>query len=219
MIKYNTFIFDFDYTLADATPGIVKCVNYALEQAGLKSESTDNIRKTVGMALPEMFCELTGIDDDKMAEQFKSDFLKLADDIMTECTSLLPDTISILTQLKQHGYNTAIVSTKLRYRIDDALQKFGIQNLIDIIIGLEDVTVPKPSPEGLLKAIAFFKVEKSFVLYIGDSLIDANTAKNADVDFAAILTGTTKIEEFIKLPHKYITKNLTELLQSMENTE
>ena len=211
-MKYKTFIFDFDYTLADATVGIVECTNYALKQIGFPTESVDDIRNTVGMTLGDMFSTLTGVTDDSLRQQFFPLFLKRADEIMADSTVLFTDTIDVVKQLRDKGCNTAIVSTKVRYRIEEILKKFGITELFDFVIGLEDVTEPKPSPEGLLKAIERFGVKHSSVLYIGDSLIDANTANNAGVDFAAVLTGTTTHNDFQTLPYVYIAKSLTEML-------
>ena len=214
-MKYKTFIFDFDYTLADATTGIVECVNYALTQAGLETASVDSIRKTIGMTLMDIFFELTGIKDDDRVDIFFSSFMSRADEIMTENTILFDDTINVLTKLKQDGYNTGIVTTKLRRRINEVLNKYDITGLIDYIVGYEDVENPKPSPEGLLKAIKYFGDDKHSVLFIGDSMIDANTAANAGVDFAVVLTGTTEKEEFYKLPYIYIAQDLTELFSNM----
>jgi phosphoglycolate phosphatase len=215
-MKYTTFIFDFDYTLADATTAIVECVNYTLEQAGLRPKSCDDIRKVVGIALRDMLFELTGVVDDKILDQLVSDFIFMADKVMKEKTVLYDDTVDTLLKLKNSGHNTAIVTNKFHYRIIEVLEKFDITELVDYIVGSEDVKVPKPSPEGLLKAIDFFREDKSLVLYIGDSHIDANTAASASVDFAAVLTGTTIMEEFLKLPHIYIAKNLTELIQNLD---
>ena len=216
-MKYKAFIFDFDYTLADATTGIVECVNYALIQAGLKPASRENIRKTVGMTLRDILYELTGINDNKSADKFFSDFISRADDIMTESTVLFDDTIDILSRIKQDGYKTAVVTTKVRYRVDEILDKYSFTGLIDYIVVYEDVENVKPSPEGLIKAINYFGDDKSSVLFIGDTLIDANTAFNASVDFAAVLTGTTGQNEFLDLPHVCISKNLTELFECLFN--
>jgi phosphoglycolate phosphatase len=46
-------------------------------------------------------------------------------------------------------------------------------------------------------------------------LIDANTAVNAEVDFAAVLTGTTAAEDFIALPNVCIAGSLTEILRTI----
>ena len=49
------------------------------------------------------------------------------------------------------------------------------------------------------------------VLYVGDSLYDAGAAKNAGVDFAAVLTGNTKGEEFAPYLSVQIINSLREL--------
>jgi phosphoglycolate phosphatase-like HAD superfamily hydrolase len=54
----------------------------------------------------------------------------------------------------------------------------------------------KPDPEGLLKALHLLEVEKAEAIFAGDSLIDQDTAHNAGVRFAAVLTGETKKIEF-----------------------
>lgn len=73
--------------------------------------------------------------------------------------------------------------------------------LIDLIIGSNDVKSHKPEPTGLLRAIDHFHMAKDDVLYTGDSYIDAETARNAGVDFLAITTGTTSAETFARYPH------------------
>jgi len=216
-MKYKTWVFDFDYTLADATAGIVESVNYALNQLGLEASSREDIRKTVGMKLDDIFCELTDISDEQSAKLFVSNFMYMADKIMTDNTVLFDDTIDVLSQLRQSNCNTAIVSTKCHYRIDEALAKFNITNLIDYIVGLEDVADAKPSPEGLLKVIDYFGSDKQSVLFIGDSLIDAKTAANAGVDFAAVLTGTTTAQDFLKFSHIHIANNLSEFKNCIDN--
>jgi phosphoglycolate phosphatase len=124
---------------------------------------------------------------------------------------LYADTINTLRYLKRSGLNTGIVTTKHHFRIVETLNLHGALDLIDIIVGGEEVKVPKPSPEGLLLAIDSLKEERSNVLYIGDSLIDAKTALAANVDFAAVTTGTTERAEFSQYPHIKIIKNLSEL--------
>jgi phosphoglycolate phosphatase len=212
-MKYKFYIFDFDFTLADATPGIVESVNYALIRLDLKPENRDNIRKTVGMTLKDTFFKLTGITDTQLSEQFAFYFKIMADQVMTENTVLFNDSINVLTKLKKKGCGNAIVTSKFHYRIDEVLCKYGITELIDYIVGYEDVDTAKPAPQGLLKAVAHFGSDKRSVLYIGDSLIDANTAVNAEIDFAAVITGTTGAQEFSRLPYIYIANDLTTLME------
>jgi len=80
-------------------------------------------------------------------------------------------------------------------------------------VGRKCVINAKPDPEGTDLAIARLGASKAETLYIGDSLIDAFTARNAQVDFAAVTTGCTAREEFIAsgAPYVAIMKDLSEL--------
>jgi phosphoglycolate phosphatase len=53
------------------------------------------------------------------------------------------------------------------------------------------------------------------VLYIGDNYIDALTAQNAQVDFAAVTTGSTTAEEFKKYSNVYVGTSLTDIFQHL----
>ena len=57
----------------------------------------------------------------------------MADAVMTSGTVLFGDTVKVLSGLKSKNVNTAIVTGKYHYRIDEILEKFGIQDLIDYI--------------------------------------------------------------------------------------
>ena len=79
----------------------------------------------------------------------------------------------------------------------------------DIIIGGEDVKKAKPSPQGLLKALRCLHRKKKDTLYIGDSIIDAQTALLAGVDFVGVLNGMTTREELAEYRHRQILPDLT----------
>ncbi len=212
-MKYNTFIFDFDYTLADATPGIVSSFNHAFNKLGVPECDVETIRKTVGLPLDKAFIELTSSQNEALIPHFKTLFREKADEVMSKSTVLFEDTVSTLQALKQNGINTGIVTTKYRFRIIETLNLHGILDLFDIIVGGEDVKNPKPSPEGLFLAIDGLNAKILNTLYIGDSLIDAKTALAANVDFAAVTTGTTSEEEFLEYSCIKISNRLSDLFK------
>lgn len=104
------------------------------------------------------------------------------------------------------------MTTKYRYRIEQIFGKYNALDLLDIIIGGEDVKEEKPNPEGLLVAINKWQLEKEDILYVGDSLVDAKTAENAGVSFAAVLTGTTTKEDFEQYESVYIGKGIEDIV-------
>lgn len=209
--EYSTYIFDFDYTLGDSAKGIEISINYALDQLGYKEKTAEEIKKTIGMSLKNTLLYLTGEDDEEKAELFSGYFKEKADEVMVKNTELYPSAKAFLSKLKSKGCQTAIVTTKFHYRIKEILAKFDMEELIDLIVGAEDVKVEKPSPEGLLYAAKQLKADIGRVLYIGDSLVDAQAADLGKVDFAGVLTGTTKEGELSKYKNVCIAENLKEL--------
>lgn len=215
-MKYDTVIFDFDFTLVDASGAIINCVNYALGMVGEEEKPPDLIRKTIGMTLKRTFFTLTGRgEDSSLTDEFLVYFKEQADRIMAKNTALMPDTLDVLRKIKADNLNTAIVTNKFAYRIREVLEIYKIADLIDYIVGYEDVTEAKPSPEGIGMAVAHFGIDKSRAVYIGDSLVDAETAANAGIDFAAVTTGETKAEEFKKYPNVTVAADLTGIMETL----
>lgn len=132
---------------------------------------------------------------------------------MTVNTTLYPETIEVLTALKQKGSKIGIISTKYRYRIQELLSQHLPAGFMDIIIGGEDVKTAKPSPEGLLLAINRLGCRNEDTLYIGDSTVDAETAQAGKTDFVGILHGATTREELETYPHLFISPDLYALIR------
>lgn len=207
----KAIIFDFDYTLGDSTNGIVLSTNYALRKLGFSSKNISDIKNTIGLSLKETYFALTQNNNPEAAEQFATLFKKKADNVMLDNTFLYTGVKEILQNLKSNGYKTAIVSTKFHYRIKQILEKFSIIELIDVIVGAEDVKTEKPDPEGLFAAIKHLDVLKEEVLYVGDSVVDAKTAANANITFLAVLSGTTTKDDFEKYNCAYIGANIHDI--------
>ncbi|WP_300700152.1 HAD-IA family hydrolase [Bacteroides sp.] len=215
-MSYTTYLFDFDYTLADSSRGIVTCFRNVLTRHGYMDVTDDQIKRTIGKTLQESFSILTGVTDPEQLEGFRKEYSKEADTHMTVNTVLFLETKSVLIALKDAGARIGIISTKYRYRIKELLDQHFPTNFMDIIVGGEDVKNAKPSPEGLLLAIKQLHTTKAETLYIGDSTVDAETAQNAGVDFAGVTHGVTTAQELSKYPHWKIMSTLDELLDGSD---
>ena len=215
-MNYTTYLFDFDYTLADSSRGIVTCFRNVLTRHGYTEVTDDDIKRTIGKTLEDSFSILTGVTDAGQLAGFKAEYRKEADTHMTVNTVLFLETKSVLTALKDSGARIGIISTKYRFRIKELLDQHFPEDFMDIIVGGEDVKAAKPSPEGLLLAIKRLHVSKAETLYIGDSTIDAETAQAAGVDFAGVTHGVTTAKELEKYPHRKIMSTLEELLAVQE---
>jgi phosphoglycolate phosphatase len=210
-LKYKAYIFDYDYTLVFSEPGILMCFRHTFESFGYPGILDEDIVRTIGMPLKDALSQLTGVEDETELENMRACFHDKADEVMNANTELYPDTVPTLDEIRRRGGLIGIVSNKLRRRIADMLEMRGLMHYADVIIGPEDISIGKPNPEGLLMAIERLTVKKDATLYIGDSIIDGETARNAGVDFVGVTTGTTTEEDFAKEPSIKIIQNLSEL--------
>lgn len=210
-MKYQAILFDFDYTLGDATASIYEGFCYAFEKMGYPRPDREAVRRTVGHMLEDEFTMLTGVDDPAQRAEFRRWFQEKVADTQAEKTELLPGAEELLGALHQRGVKLGIVTSKRNDTLRKILARHGVLDQLDFTVGGDLVGLPKPDPEGLNAGIAALGVEKAYVLYCGDTTIDAGTARNAGVDFAAVLNGTTPAEDFAGYPSVHIAPDLPEL--------
>jgi len=197
---FHTLIFDFDYTLADSSKGVILCVNHALERLSLPPVDAERIKRTIGLPLEETFRRLTGREDPNQELEFERLYVQRADEIVAELTILLPFVPETLRSLKGAGLALGIISNKFRRRIEVIMKRENLLDCFDVIVGSEDVTRHKPDPESLVTAIQRLNGTPESALYVGDSVTDAETAKRAGVPFVAVLSGVTPKEHFKEYP-------------------
>ena len=211
----DAIIFDFDYTLADSSPGIIESANYALSRLGLPPATPDTIRRTIGLSLPATLLALAGPEHGSphanLEQAFQDYFVERADEVMADSTTLfdfVPDTVR---ELSKRGLKLGIVSSKYRRRIEAVLEREGLRDRFGVIVGGEDVSAFKPDPGGLISAVKKLASVPKNVLYVGDSLVDAETAKRASVPFVAVLSGVTERHEFSEYTVQHVLRSVSEL--------
>ena len=193
---FQTVIFDFDYTLADSSRGVIECINFALDGLSLPTVSAEMACQTIGLSLSDTFLKLAGQQHIAKCDEFARLFIKRADEVVADLTVLFDSVPGTAELLKKHDVTLGIVSTKFRYRIETILRRENLLYPFEVIIGGEDVSEHKPDPEGLLTAIERLGSVPSNCLYVGDSVTDAETAKRAVVPFVAVLSGVTPKDAF-----------------------
>jgi len=189
-------VFDFDFTLADSSAGVIECAGYALREMGFPPAEPGAVRRTIGLSLERGLEDLTGSVDPAQQARYRSLFVARADEVMVDRAAWLPGAVESLDLLRETGLKLGIVSTKYRYRIQAILEKHGALDRFAAIVGIEDIPLPKPDPSGLLLALKTMSTRTSQAIYVGDHVVDAEAAKRAGVRFVGVLTGTTTADEF-----------------------
>lgn len=208
----QAIIFDFDYTLADSSGGVIECINFALDRLGLPLAADAEIRRTIGLPLPDTLAMLVGSEYVRDTDEFTRLFVERADEVMADRTQLFDSVPQTVTALQKSGIRLGIVTLKYRYRIEAVLRREQLTDAFEVIIGFEDVSEQKPNPTGLLTAVEKLECGRQNCFYVGDSLTDAKTAQQANIDFIAVLSGVTPRAAFEGYDVYAVLKDVSGLL-------
>ncbi len=212
-MNYKAICFDFDYTLADCTDSIVDGFRYGFVQLGYPEPGYEAVRLTVGLMLEDAFIQLSGETDPAIVAKFRPLFIESAMERQRQETVLLPGGEELLKSLHSAGVKLGIVSSKRGDTISYVMNRLGLGDTMDCILGSEHVKSHKPNPEGILEAMDRLGVAPSETLFCGDTVIDAEAAQRAGVSFAAVLNGTTEAAAFEAFPHVAICDDLIHLAE------
>jgi phosphoglycolate phosphatase len=198
MKKYKAFIFDFDRTIADSEKAVLFCYNQTFAHFGHPPLDPLAFKAIVGKPAEVQLRYLTGEEDPGKIEEIKAWHKQISFKYMSDMTTFFPGVREGLEILQNAGIKTGVVSNKSFELMRVPLERDGILPFLNKIFGIEQVPAPKPDPQGLLNLINAFGLDKKDALYVGDSLIDQDTAKNGELDFAAMALGGTPREAFYR---------------------
>ncbi len=201
-------IFDLDGTLIDSYQAIYLSFRYTYENLGLQPLSFDEVKRAVGLGLSKTFSDLLG--EERVPEALRF-FRQKYEEVYRKNTYLLPNARLVLEALPARGIKLAIATNKLGRFSREIFQHFGMDKLFATILGDEDVLQNKPHPEMLLLAMEKMGLRNEEVVFIGDSLIDIETGKNAGVRVFAIPTGVSTREELERAGPTLILNGLPDL--------
>ena len=188
----DTLIFDLDGTLLNTKHLIdmsfIETFKHFYPEKELTEEELDSF---FGPTLHQSFSKYTS-DEEQINEMIKyyREFNIANHDTNVEA---FPGAREMLRTLHQKKYHLAVVSSKKDDLVKHGLDLFGLLDYFDVILGSDEVNEPKPSPEGILKALDMMKEDrdleeiKKHSLYIGDNMSDMEAARNAGIRSCGVL--------------------------------
>lgn len=187
MIDYahiNALLFDLDGTLLDSFEAHYRAYQVMLPQFGIHL-GREAFYATYTPDWFQMYAQL-GIPRDQWQA---ADEIWLAA-VVQEEAALFPDVRAALARLRPR-YRLAIVTAGSRERVQRDLARVDLGVELDVIVTGDDVRVAKPDPEGLHLALGELGVPVTEALYVGDTAVDHETARNAAMPFIGRRSGFT----------------------------
>ena len=184
----NTVIYDLDGTLLDTLEDLWTAVNHALSVCNMPERSLDEVRRFVGNGIKMLMIRAVpggeeNPDFDKAFEAFKQYYGVHCNDT-TKPYDGIPE---LLQELKKEGYAVAIVSNKIDSAVKDLNERYFPQ--VKVAIGDRENLRRKPEPDGVFLALKELGRTQGEAVYVGDSDVDLQTARNAGLPCISVLWG------------------------------
>lgn len=194
---YKLAVFDMDGTILDTLEDLKDSTNFALEECGYPTRSYDEVRRFVGNGIRKLIERavpegLTVEQIDRVHEVFTEHYKVHCADKTKAYDGIKP----LLEKLRASGVKTAVVSNKADYGVQELCKEY-FDGLFDYAVGEREGIRRKPAPDAVNEALRVLGIDKSEAVYIGDSDVDFETAKNAELPCISVLWGF-RDEEFLR---------------------
>jgi HAD superfamily hydrolase (TIGR01549 family) len=213
-MKINTILFDLDGVLIDSSIIWARIHQKTAKKLNLRVPSRKEITNLWGESWDFIIEALwPGINPQLFKETANE--IKKRENILLKP---IKDVMNVLKELKETGYNLGLVTAGSKESLRASLREAGIDTeFFKIIIADEDTKNHKPDPEPILLACNLLNVKTDNAIYVGDSLFDYRSAKSANVEFIAVLTGDVKEKEFKNQGVKNIISSVAELTKFLKS--
>ena len=191
-------IFDLDGTLLNTLEDLTDSTNFALSKFNFPQKTIDQVRRYVGNGVQRLIERaIPGGSSNPNFEKCLNLFKEHYKENMFNKTAPYDGIIPMLKKLKSHKIRTAVVSNKFDDAVKGLCKKY-FDGLIDFCAGENELQGirKKPAPDTVLKVLKEFGIKSDDAIYIGDSEVDVQTAKNANIECISVLWGF-KNKEFL----------------------
>lgn len=188
-MKYKAVIFDMDGTILDTLDDLTNAVNHCLKVHDFPLRDKCEVRCFVGNGIHKLIER--AVPKETKPEKIESvyqDMLVYYQQHCDELTKPYSGIIELLKNLRENGYLTAVVSNKADTAVVALCEKY-FSGLFDAAVGEKPGVDRKPAPDSVYAVLEKLGVEKEWVVYIGDSEVDIETAKNAGIDCISVAWG------------------------------
>jgi len=188
-MSYDVYVFDLDGTLLDTLGDLTASVNHALRWAGMPERTIEEIRWFVGNGVKKLMERAipNGLNNprfDEVYQEFRDHYLYHG----LDTTVPYPGIMELLQALKDEGKQIAVVSNKF-YKATEELCQHFFGGLVDVAIGEREGIRKKPAPDTVEEALRQLKADRAHAVYIGDSDVDIQTARNSGLPCISVLWG------------------------------
>jgi phosphoglycolate phosphatase len=210
-------IFDLDGTLLNTIDDLAHACNHALIQSGFPMHAIEEYPALVGNGVKNLIRRALPENErtEENVERVYTAFVPYYDAHNADYTRPYEGIVELLQNLKQAGHTLAVASNKYQAATEKIVNQL-FPSIFDVILGEREGIARKPDPQivyDIFRMTHHTSNTTSSVLYVGDSLVDMETAQNAQLPFIACSWGFVSRQQLLQAGATHIIDYPAELEQ------
>jgi phosphoglycolate phosphatase len=212
-------IFDLDGTLINTIDDLGQACNHALSACGYPTHRIEDYPRLVGNGINKLIERALPEEHRKEAAvlRLREHFVPYYDAHNCDLTRPYEGIPALLQALKAQGHTLAVASNKYQAATEKIVAQL-FPDTFDVVLGERDGVARKPHPQ-IVYDILLNRSDKSETLYIGDSLVDAETAQAAGVKLILCTWGFCTEEQLMTANPDYMVHHPAEILPIIEQID
>jgi len=206
-------IFDLDGTLIDSSRDLANSVNATRAHLHLPPLENETVYSYVGNGAPVLIRRALGPDytDDEVQNALLY-CLGYYRDHMLDHTVLYPGVRKVLDLLRDPGVRMAVLTNKPVRFSQAIIDGLGLHDHFRRVYGGNSFDQKKPHPIGIETLMTECGATRDGTLMVGDSSVDVQTARNAQVRVCGVTWGFQP-ETFAECPPDFLIHHPEELVE------
>ena len=196
-MRYKTILFDLDGTLLDTLTDLAAAINHSLARRGYPTHTEPAVARMVGNGVALLVARaLPGGEENPDYPQVFSDFRTYYEAHKADATAPYDGILPMLASLSCAGCRVGIVSNKLDSAVK-ALAAAFFADTVRVAVGESEKVAKKPAPDAVFVALSELSATPEGAVFVGDSEVDIETARNAGIPCLSVGWGFRTPEELL----------------------
>ena len=210
-MKYKAVLFDMDGTVLDTLGDLAAAVNHSLREFSMPERSIAEVAAALSNGAAYLIAHTVPDGTPKeLTDKVLAAYAPYYDAHCDILTGPYDGIVPLMEKLRDKGVKLAVISNKQDTAVKPLAEKY-FPGLLEIAVGESAEVRRKPNPDAVLAALRHIGVEREEAIYVGDTEVDLQTARNAGMECASVDWGFRTREQLVEIGAEHIFDTVQEL--------
>lgn len=203
-MKYKAVLFDMDGTVLNTLGDLAAAVNHTLREFSMPERSIAEVAAALGNGAAYLIAHTVPDGTPKeLTDKVLAAYAPYYDAHCDILTAPYDGIVPLMQKLRGRGVKLAVISNKQDTAVKPLAEKY-FPGLLEIAVGESAEVRRKPNPDAVLAALRHIGVEREDAIYVGDTEVDLQTARNAGMECASVDWGFRTREQLVEIGAEHI---------------